>query len=99
MSRIDPSDVVGIAALARLALTDTEVQAMARHLELILEYVASLDSLDTTGVEPTAHGFDFEMPSRPDRAEPPLDPEVAVSNAPQRQASAFLVPKMLEQES
>ncbi len=98
MARIDPSDVAVIAALARLALTGAEIQAMAQHLEQILDYVASLDAIDTTGVEPTAHGFDFATPSRPDRADPPLDPELAVSNAPQREGSTFLVPKMLEGE-
>jgi aspartyl-tRNA(Asn)/glutamyl-tRNA(Gln) amidotransferase subunit C len=87
-----------MAALARLALSEEEMRAMAHDLEQILGYVASLDSLDTTGVEPTAHGFDFATPLRPDRADPPLDPELAVSNAPQRHDSAFLVPKMLEEE-
>ena len=87
-----------MAALARLALSEEEMRAMAHDLEQILGYVASLDSLDTTGVEPTAHGFDSATPLRPDRADPPLDPELAVSNAPQRQDSAFLVPKVLEEE-
>jgi aspartyl-tRNA(Asn)/glutamyl-tRNA(Gln) amidotransferase subunit C len=98
MSRINPSDVASIAALARLALSEDEIRAMAHDLEQILDYVASLDALDTTGVEPTAHGFDFATPSRPDRADPPLDPELAISNAPQRAASAFLVPRVLEEE-
>ena len=98
MSGIDPSDVAAMAALARLALSEEEMRAMAHDLEQILGYVASLDSVDTTGVEPTAHGFDCATPSRPDRADPPLDPELAVSNAPQREGSTFLVPKMLEGE-
>ena len=98
MSRINPSDVASIAVLARLALSEDEIRVMAHDLEQMLEYVASLDSLDTTGVKPTVHGFEFATPSRPDRADPPMDPELAVSNAPQRQASAFLVPKVLEEE-
>ncbi len=87
-----------VAALARLVFTDEETQEMARDLEQILGHVRSLDTLDTEGVPPTAHGFDLATPLRPDRPVEPLDPELAVSNAPARQGTAFLVPKMLEEE-
>lgn len=99
MSRITPSDVAHVAALARLALAPDETEAMTRQLEQILEYVTALDALDTEGVEPTVHGFEIPTPSRPDRAEAPMDPELAVANAPERQGSAFLVPKVLEEGS
>ena len=98
MSRIDPSDVAHVARLARLALTQEETQAMTRDLEQILDHVAALEALDTDGVEPTAHGFELVTPSRPDRAVNPMDPALAVSNAPEQQDSAFLVPKVLEEE-
>ena len=84
--------------LARLAFSEAEAEAMARDLEQILEHVRSLDTLDTSGVLPTAHGFDLATPLRPDRPMAPLDPELAVSNAPERQGTAFLVPKVLEEE-
>ena len=71
---------------------------MTRDLEQILEHVAALDGLDTEGVEPTAHGFELATPSRPDQAAEPMDPERAVSNAPAQQGTAFLVPKVLEEE-
>ena len=71
---------------------------MARDLEQILGHVRSLDALDTEGVPPTAHGFELATPLRPDRPTAPLDPELAVSNAPEREGTAFLVPKMLEEE-
>ncbi len=87
-----------VAALARLVFTDEETQEMARDLEQILGHVRSLDTLDTEGVPPTAHGFDLATPLRPDRPVEPLDPELAVSNAPARQGTAFLVPKVLEEE-
>jgi aspartyl-tRNA(Asn)/glutamyl-tRNA(Gln) amidotransferase subunit C len=99
MSRIAPSDVAHIARLARLALSEDETLAMSRDLEQILDHVVALEALDTEGVEPTAHGFELATPLRPDRAEPALDPELAVSNAPERLGSAFLVPKVLEEES
>jgi len=98
MSRIAPSDVAYVAQLARLALSDDEIQSMTQDLEQILDHVAALDSLDTSGVEPTAHGFDLRTPLRPDSAGAPLDPELAVANAPAHQGSAFLVPKVLEEE-
>jgi len=90
--------VARVAALARLALSDAEIDGMARDLEQILAHVASLDALDTRDVPPTLHGFDLPTPLRPDRPAPPLDPELAVANAPARQGTAFLVPKVLEEE-
>jgi aspartyl-tRNA(Asn)/glutamyl-tRNA(Gln) amidotransferase subunit C len=98
MSRIHPSDVAHVAGLARLALTQEETEVMTRDLEQILDHVAALEALDTDDVEPTAHGFELVTPSRPDRAAPPMDPSVAVSNAPEQHDHAFLVPKVLEEE-
>ncbi|MBK7949370.1 MAG: Asp-tRNA(Asn)/Glu-tRNA(Gln) amidotransferase subunit GatC [Deltaproteobacteria bacterium] len=98
MSRIGHAEVARVAALARLALSEAEIDGMAHDLEQILAHVASLDALDTRDVPPTLHGFDLPTPLRPDRPAPPLDPELAVANAPARQGTAFLVPKVLEEE-
>jgi aspartyl-tRNA(Asn)/glutamyl-tRNA(Gln) amidotransferase subunit C len=98
MSRIEPAALAHVAALARLALGEDEMASMTRDLEQILEHVAALESLDTEGVAPTAQGFELATPLREDRAAPPLDPELAVANAPKRQGTAFLVPKVLEDE-
>lgn len=98
MSRIGPADVAHVATLARLALSEDEISAMTRDLEQILDHVAALESLDTEGIPPTAHGFELATPLRPDLPVTPLDPELAVANAPERQGTAFLVPKVLEEE-
>jgi aspartyl-tRNA(Asn)/glutamyl-tRNA(Gln) amidotransferase subunit C len=98
MSKIGPADVAYVAGLARLALSDEEAEAMARDLEQILAHARSLDALDTENVPPTAHGFELQTPLRPDRAVEPLAPELAVANAPAQQNTAFLVPKVLEEE-
>jgi aspartyl-tRNA(Asn)/glutamyl-tRNA(Gln) amidotransferase subunit C len=98
MSIIGPSDVANAAALARLSFSEDEAAEMARDLEQIMGHVRSLDALDTDGVPPTAHGFELTTPLRPDNPVPPLDPELVVSNAPEHQGTAFLVPKMLEEE-
>ena len=86
------------AALARLAFSEEETEAMARDLEQILGHARSLDALDTEGVPPTAHGFELATPLSPDCPTAPLDPELVVSIAPEHQGTAFLVPKMLEEE-
>jgi aspartyl-tRNA(Asn)/glutamyl-tRNA(Gln) amidotransferase subunit C len=97
MPAIGPSDVARVAALARLVFSEEETEAMARDLEQILGHVRSLDAIDTDGVAPTAHGFELATPLRADEPVPPLDPELAVSNAPERLGTAFLVPKMIEE--
>jgi aspartyl-tRNA(Asn)/glutamyl-tRNA(Gln) amidotransferase subunit C len=97
MPRIEPATLSHIAVLARLALSDDEIASMTRDLEQMLDYVATLEGLDTEGVPPTAHGFELATPLRPDQPVAPLDPELAVANAPAREGTAFLVPKMLEE--
>ncbi len=98
MPRIEPADLAHVAALARLALRENEIASMTRDLEQMLDYVATLGRLDTEGVAPTAHGFELATPLRPDRPVTPLDPELAVANAPEHEGTAFLVPKVLEEE-
>jgi len=98
MSRVEPTDLAHVAALARLALSEAEIASMTRDLEQMLEYVATLARLDTEGVAPTAHGFERATPLRSDEPVAPLDPELAVANAPEREGTAFLVPKVLEEE-
>jgi len=98
MPRIEPDTLSHIAGLARLALSDDEIASMTHDLEQMLDYVATLDQLDTEGVAPTAHGFELATPLRPDEPVAPLDPELAVANAPAHEGTAFLVPKMLEGE-
>ncbi len=98
MARINPAEVERIADLARLELAPDEVERMTAELEAILGYVAALEQLDTTGVEPTLFARLVATPMRDDVAAPPLDPEAAVANAPERSGSAFVVPKVLEED-
>jgi aspartyl-tRNA(Asn)/glutamyl-tRNA(Gln) amidotransferase subunit C len=71
---------------------------MTVELGHILAYVETLQELDTDGIEPTAHAIPLPTPMRPDRAEPPMDPELAVANAPDSIGTAFVVPKVIEGE-
>lgn len=93
--RIDRALVLHVANLARIDLDSGEVDAMARDLGRILDYVESLGELDTEAIEPTSHAIPLPTPMRPDVPEPPMDPDLALANAPDRDGSAFVVPKVL----
>jgi len=96
VARITREEVAKVAALARLSLGDEARGRMASELDQILEYAQSLSQVDTTDVEPTAHAIPLPTPLREDRASTPLDPALAVANAPEHEGSAFVVPKVIE---
>jgi aspartyl-tRNA(Asn)/glutamyl-tRNA(Gln) amidotransferase subunit C len=98
MSGIGRKEVERIAGLARLTLTGDEAEALAHDLDRILHYVETLDEVDTEGVEPTAHVIPLETPMRADVVAPPMDPELAVANAPRHEGTAFVVPKVLDSD-
>lgn len=87
-----------MAKLARLSLSDAEAERLTGELERILEYVETLQELDTDGIEPTAHVIPLETPMRDDIPAAGIDPELAVANAPESIAGAFVVPKVIETE-
>ena len=97
MARITRQQVDRIAELARLSLEGEEAEAMERDLERILDYVATLQELDTEGVTPTAHAIELATPVRPDEAAEPMDPELVVANAPESVGTAFVVPKVIDE--
>ena len=98
MSAIGREDVERVVALARLALDEDELARMARELDAVLGYVASLSRVDTRDVPPTAHVVPLATPLRDDVPSAPLDPEQALANAPEREGSSFVVPKVIEAE-
>ncbi len=98
MARIDREEVRRVAALAQLSFSAEEADRLARELDRMLEYVETLNAVDTTDVEPTSHVVPIETPMREDRAVPAIDPELALANAPERHGFAFVVPKVLEGE-
>ena len=91
-------DVERVAALARLAMSEEELTRMARELEAVLGYVAALAKVDTRDVPPTAHVVPLATPLRDDVPAPPMDPALALSNAPESDGSSFVVPKVIEAE-
>ncbi len=98
MPHMSREEVERIASLARLSLSEAEAERLALELDTILGYVETLGELDTGGVEPTSHVIPLATPLREDRAEPPLDPGLAVANAPEHEGTAFVVPKVIEGE-
>jgi aspartyl-tRNA(Asn)/glutamyl-tRNA(Gln) amidotransferase subunit C len=92
MAGISRDEVLHVARLARLELAPEDVQPMADELSSILDHIESMASLDLDGVEPTSHVVPVDAPLREDVAEPPLDREVALSQAPKRTETGFLVP-------
>ena len=98
MARITREEVERVAALARLSLSESESERMTAELDAILGYVATLREVDTSDVEPTFHVIPLATPLRDDEPAPPLDPELAVANAPERAGSAFVVPVVIEGE-
>lgn len=94
--KITRAEVERIAKLARLSLGDAEAEAMTKQLDAILEYVAQLQNLDTTGVEPTSQVGATETPMREDEPRPSLSQNEALANAPKSAGGGFVVPKTVD---
>jgi len=89
---IDREQVLHVARLARLALSDEEVETMARELSGILEHVDRIAQLDLEGVEPTSHVVELENVWRPDEPRPSWPREQMLEQAPDPAQGAFRVP-------
>jgi len=89
---IDRDEVRHVARLARLQLSDDEVDGMARELAGVLAHIATIDELDLDGVEPTSHVVAVENALRPDEPRPSLAPERALADAPDVVDDGFAVP-------
>ena len=89
---ISRDEVLHVARLARLALTDEEVERLGAQLNAILEAGGKVGELDREGVEPTAHPLDLVNIWAEDEPQPSLPVEEALANAPDREAGFFKVP-------
>jgi aspartyl-tRNA(Asn)/glutamyl-tRNA(Gln) amidotransferase subunit C len=89
-------DVAKVAILARLRISPEELQMFTGQLNSIVDHVAQLQELDTTEVEPLAHGIEVRNVFRDDVRGPALLREAALVNAPKRNQDSFLVPAVLE---
>lgn len=94
---ITRTDVLHIAQLARLELSNSEAEHMLRDLDKILGYVALLDELDTSDVPATAHVAVHRAPARADAVVPGLDTETALAEAPRKSDEGFAVPGFMDE--
>ncbi|MFD2706873.1 Asp-tRNA(Asn)/Glu-tRNA(Gln) amidotransferase subunit GatC [Salibacterium lacus] len=96
MERISKDQVRHVAHLARLSITDEEVDTFTEQLDNIIEFAEQLNELDTDDVEPTTHVLDIHNVLRKDEKRPSLDREEALKNAPDQEDGQVKVPSVLE---
>jgi aspartyl-tRNA(Asn)/glutamyl-tRNA(Gln) amidotransferase subunit C len=100
-AKVTLQDVERVAGLAHLELSPEETPAMVKDLDAILNYIAELNELDTTGVAPLAQVSELEGAGgaselRPDATRLSLDRSVVMAQAPESDGAFFKVPKVIE---
>lgn len=93
---VTKKDVEYVADLARLQLSDEETESLASDMNQILDYMTTLEEVDTSDVEPLEHVIDLEYRLRKDEAKEPLSHEDALKNAPDADSDYFRVPRVIE---
>jgi aspartyl-tRNA(Asn)/glutamyl-tRNA(Gln) amidotransferase subunit C len=89
---LDRDQVLHVARLARLELTDQEVERLAAELSKVLDHIEKIRELDLEGVPPTSHVVDVVNVLRPDEPQPCLPVELALQSAPEPLSGGFGVP-------
>ncbi len=89
-------DVAKVAKLARLKLSDHELESLAGQLGRILDYVGILDELNVDDVEPMVHAVELSNVFRADELKPSLPRSAALANAPKTDGKYFLVPAIID---
>ncbi len=92
---ISRQEVEKVSLLARLQLSDDELDRMTVQLGQILKYMELLNEVDTEHVEPMAHAVELTNVVRPDEVRPGLTREQALANAPHSDGECYLVPAVL----
>jgi aspartyl-tRNA(Asn)/glutamyl-tRNA(Gln) amidotransferase subunit C len=95
VSQISKDDVAHLARLARLALTDAELDGFAGQLDAILAHVSQIQAVDVTGVDPTGNPLKDVNVFRADEVQPCLTQDEALSQAPKAVDGRFAVPRIL----
>ena len=94
---ISREDVAHVVRLARLALTDAELETMREQLNAILAHIDALKAVDTRGIEPTSHAVPQFNVMREDEPRPCFPVEEMLANAPDRAGDFFRVPRIIEE--
>jgi aspartyl-tRNA(Asn)/glutamyl-tRNA(Gln) amidotransferase subunit C len=98
-TRISRDDVAHLAQLARLAVTDDELDIFAQQLDVILGSVARVSEVAAADIPPTTHAVPLTNVFRPDVVTPCLDRDVVLSQAPSVEDHKFRVPRILTEEA
>ncbi|MES2790629.1 MAG: Asp-tRNA(Asn)/Glu-tRNA(Gln) amidotransferase subunit GatC [Planctomycetota bacterium] len=93
---LDAEKVRKVAILARLKLSEAEIDDYTNKLGSVLKYVDTLNEVDTEGVAPMVHAVELSNVFRADAVQPSLPREAALKNAPKSDGVFFLVPQILE---
>ncbi len=89
-------EVKHIAMLARISLTDQEIQKLSSQLSAVVEYIGKLKEIDTKDVEPTSHVIPINNVFRDDNIRQSLSPQEMLKNAPDSNEGFFIVPKIID---
>jgi len=92
-------EVARLAQLARIDLTDAELDHLAPQLAVILESVAKVGEVAAADIPPSSHALPMENVFRPDDVRPGLSPQEALSGAPEAEQQRFSVPRILGEEA
>lgn len=93
--KITKAEVLHVAQLARLDVDEADIERFAGQIGTVLEYVDTLKKVDTGGVTGTSHAIELTNAFREDEEKEQLAPEEALANAPEKDDSAFIVPKII----
>ena len=96
--RITRDDVAHVATLAKLALTDAELDEFTHQLAAVLDHAADVEALDVADVPPTMHPYPLRNVTRPDEVRPSVDREEVLAQAPSAEDGRFKVPPILGEE-
>ena len=94
--KISKEEVLHVADLARLNIDESLIETFAKQLGSILEYMETLNQIDTAEIEPTSHAIDIANAFRDDLPHLHLGRKEALSNAPEAKNGSFIVPKVIE---
>ena len=95
MAQITREDVAHVARLARLQLTDIELDTFTGQLAKVLDHARDVEALDVGDVPPTAHPYPLQNVLRPDEQRPCLDRDAVLAGAPATEDGQFRVPPVL----
>lgn len=98
MAAISRDEVAHLARLARIEMSDAELDHLASEMDLILESVSRVTGVAGADIPPTSHAIAMQNVMRPDVVFPSLTPEEALSGAPAREENRFKVPQILGEE-